>query len=190
MKGRLIVGMMVVAAFAMWPIAHAGAVESPLAGGLASNPVSAAIGSRDSGAKIMLAGHPGKYDEQGYYDGSYNKRYSKNHGYRGKFFRSGYRTYFRECYGVSETGGLPPGLQKHLERTGRLPAGLERHLARNGQLPPGLEKKMVPVNDCVRRHIGPLPRGTQLYLLGRDAYLVNQSARQVIDILHNVFSGR
>ena len=37
--------------------------------------------------------------------------------------------------------GLPPGLQRRVDRTGQLPPGLQRRVDRTGQLPPGLQRR-------------------------------------------------
>ena len=110
----------------------------------------------------------------------------RERNYAGPFFRPTYTRYFQNCYG-GNARNLPPGLRKQVERTGHLPPGLQKHLARDGTLPPGLEKRMTPVNPCVMRHIGPLPVGERLYMLGRDAYLINYHTRRIIDILRNAF---
>ncbi len=104
--------------------------------------------------------------------------------FRGTYFRPQHAEYFRRCY--TEAGGLPPGLQKQLATTGHLPPGLEMQLHRNGHLPPGLEKKMVPVTTCVDTRIGPLPPDTRLYLMGHDAYLINQHTGAIVDVLRGV----
>lgn len=110
----------------------------------------------------------------------------RERNYAGPFFRPTYTRYFHDCYG-GNMRNLPPGLQKQVERTGHLPPGLQKHLERDGTLPPGLEKRMTPANPCLMRHIGPLPVGERLYMLGRDAYLINYHTRRIIDILRNVF---
>lgn len=110
----------------------------------------------------------------------------RERSYAGPFFRPAYTRYFRDCYGGSARN-LPPGLQKQVERTGHLPPGLQKHLERDGTLPPGLEKRMTPANPCLMRHIGPLPVGERLYMLGRDAYLINYHTQRIIDILRNAF---
>lgn len=105
--------------------------------------------------------------------------------YAGPFFRPSHAGYFRECY--EGGGGLPPGLQKHVEKTGHLPPGLEKHLERNGTLPPGLQKKMSPANPCVLGRLGPLPPNSRLYMLGRDAYLINYHTQRILDIFRGAY---
>jgi hypothetical protein len=46
---------------------------------------------------------------------------------------------------------------------------------------------MSPANPCVLERIGPLPPDSLLYMLGRDAYLVNYHTRATIDILRGAF---
>lgn len=128
----------------------------------------------------------GKHKHEG------KKHHKKGHSewkekHAGRFFRPVDRNYFRQCYGGSDLQHLPPGLRKQVERTGHLPPGLEKHLRRNGQLPPGLQKRMTPANGCVLAHIGPLPVSNKLYILGRDAYLINSSTRQIIDVLRGAY---
>jgi hypothetical protein len=107
--------------------------------------------------------------------------------YGGPFFRPVDAGYFHQCYGGTDVSGLPPGLQKHVARTGHLPPGLEKHLARNGQLPPGLQKRMSPASPCVLQRMGPLPPNSRLYMLGRDAYLIDAHTRAIIDILRGAY---
>ncbi len=103
----------------------------------------------------------------------------------GSFFQPRHAEYFRQCY--TEPSGLPPGLQKQFAESGHLPPGLEMQLRRNGHLPPGLEKKMVPVTECVDHRIGPLPPDTRLYMMGRNAYLINEHTHAIVDVLHGVY---
>jgi hypothetical protein len=107
--------------------------------------------------------------------------------YTGPFFRPVDAGYFHRCYGGVDVNSLPPGLQKHVAHTGHLPPGLEKHLERNGQLPPGLQKRMSPASPCVLERLGPLPPDSRLYMLGRDAYLINYHTRAIIDILRGAF---
>lgn len=126
--------------------------------------------------------HAGRHKEKHHREAEERER-----NYAGPFFRPSYARYFHDCYGGADVRSLPPGLQKHVERTGHLPPGLEKHLERDGTLPPGLEKRMSPANPCIMRHIGRLPVGSRLYLLGQDAYLINQHTRQIIDILRGAY---
>lgn len=114
------------------------------------------------------------------------KAAARHGNFGGSFFRQHYVPYFRSCYGPN-TGNLPPGLQKHIARTGHLPPGLEMQLERNGHLPPGLEKRLNPVSPCVTRRIGQLPVNTKLYLLGRDALLLNEHTHEIVDILRGAY---
>ena len=84
--------------------------------------------------------------------------------------------------GVSNSGrGLPPGLQRQLERTGRLPPGLERQLYRNGTLPPGLQAQALPYDLT-----GVLPRRDDRYEIVRvdsNVLLVERATRLILDII-------
>jgi hypothetical protein len=123
--------------------------------------------------------------------GHKNKKYkgerakASEENYTGPFFRPAHAGYFRDCY--QGGGGLPPGLQRHVERTGHLPPGLEMQLERNGKLPPGLQKRMSPANPCVLGRLGPLPPNSRLYMLGRDAYLINYHTRRILDIFRGAY---
>lgn len=107
--------------------------------------------------------------------------------YTGPFFRPAHASYFHQCYEGVDVSSLPPGLQKHVERTGHLPPGLEKHLERNGTLPPGLQKRMAPANPCVLGRLGPLPPNSRLYMLGRDAYLINYHTHRILDVFRGAY---
>lgn len=149
---------------------------------------SAGIANRDAAAVrttpplIQLAGNSegGKHHKHG-------DAYKDEGNYGGPFFRPVHAGYFHQCYGGTDVSSLPPGLQKHFARTGHLPPGLEKHLERNGQLPPGLQKRMSPVSPCVLERMGPLPPNSRIYMLGRDAYLINYHTRAIIDVLRGAF---
>ena len=140
-------------------------------------------------------GGPGHgHDDEGYEQGhGHNK--DKKHGKHaaqekaeeqelgGPFFNQRNKHALRSRYGR----GLPPGLQKHLDRTGHLPPGLEKQLQRNGHLPPGLEKDLYPVSPKTARRFGPVPPNTKLYFYGRDAILLNEHTGAIVDILRNAY---
>ncbi len=128
--------------------------------------------------------HEGKGHKEGH-KGKHGKYAEQN--YRGPFFRPMHAGYFRECYGGVDVQSLPPGLQKQVERTGHLPPGLEKHLERNGTLPPGLQKRMSPANPCVLGRLGPLPPNSRLYMLDRDAYLINYHTHRILDIFRGAY---
>jgi hypothetical protein len=155
-----------------------GAGESFLAGAETAYREAAAM--RTTHPAIQIAGNSkgAKHHERGDEGGG---------NYDGPFFRAADAGYFHQCYGGVDVSSLPPGLQKHVARTGHLPPGLEKHLERNGQLPPGLQKRMSPASPCVLQRIGPLPPDSRLYMLGRDAYLINYHTRAIIDILRGAF---
>jgi hypothetical protein len=149
---------------------------------------SAGIAKRDAAAvrttppAILLAGNSkgGKHHRHGDAD-------EGEGNFGGPFFRPVDAGYFHQCYGGTDVSSLPPGLQKHVARTGHLPPGLEKHLERNGQLPPGLQKRMSSASPCVLERMGPLPPNSRIYMLGRDAYLINYHTRAIIDILRGAY---
>jgi len=141
-----------------------------------------------SGAPAVRTAHPAMQIAGNSKGAKHHKHGDEGDGnYAGPFFRPVAAGYFNQCYGGADVSNLPPGLQKHVARTGHLPPGLEKHLERNGQLPPGLQKRMSPASPCVLERIGPLPPDSRLYMLGRDAYLVNYHTRAIIDILRGAF---
>ena len=83
--------------------------------------------------------------------------------------------------GSSVGSGLPPGLQRQLERNGRLPPGLERQLYRNGTLPPGLQAQALPYDLA-----GQLPRRDdrfEILRIDNDVLLVERATRLILDII-------
>ena len=83
--------------------------------------------------------------------------------------------------GSSVGRGLPPGLQRQLERTGSLPPGLERQLYRNGTLPPGLQTQALPYEL-----IGLLPRRDdrfEILRINNEILLVERATRLILDII-------
>jgi len=56
--------------------------------------------------------------------------------------------------------GLPPGLQKKMERGGRLPPGWERKLKKGTVLDPQVYEMAVPVSDSMHVSVPVGPRGT------------------------------
>lgn len=96
------------------------------------------------------------------------------------------RRVIEDYFGVPTTHGggggtgLPPGLAKR----GQLPPGL----AKRDHLPPGLAKRHLP-SDLDHR-LG-LPRhGTQRYIVGNDVLLIEAATGVVLDILHDVVTGK
>ena len=132
--------------------------------------------------------HRYKSKRHHHYKNKKHRRGAEDANYGGTFFRPVHAGYFRQCYGGGDVENLPPGLQKHVERTGHLPPGLEMQLERNGHLPPGLEKRMSPANPCALERFGQqLPPNSSLYTLGRNAYLINDRTRQIIDVLRGAY---
>jgi hypothetical protein len=101
----------------------------------------------------------------------------------GPFFQRRHETVIHSWFTPEGRRGLPPGLQKHLDRTGHLPPGLEKQLVRNGHLPPGLERDLEPVPPYLATRFGPLPPNTRLFMYGRDAILLNYHTRSIVDIM-------
>jgi hypothetical protein len=172
-----------IAAAALSGLLTAG-IRAPARGAAESFPAGAEIAHR--GAPAARTAHP-SIQIAGNSKGGNRHKGEDNGNYGGPFFRPVDAGHFHQCYGGVDVNSLPPGLQKHVARTGHLPPGLEKHLERNGQLPPGLQKRMSPANPCVLERIGPLPPDSRLYMLGRDAYLVNYHTRAIIDILRGAF---
>ena len=73
---------------------------------------------------------------------------------------------------------LPPGLRK-----GGLPPGLQKQLQRNGQLPPGLQKKMTPFPVELVRQLPPPPPACNYLFLDGQALVVNRGTNVIIDIM-------
>ena len=67
-----------------------------------------------------------------------------------------------------------------------LPPGLERQLERNGHLPPGLEKKMRPVPDSVCRRLPPLPEGAQRGYIGGHVVVFNPHTSVILDVFAGI----
>lgn len=162
----------------------------------APNPAGAAVIAVEGSPAVQLARAHDDDEDEPYENDKHGKQkhhHGKHHGddvdgqYAGPFFRPVDNRYFSQCYGGEDVSNLPPGLQKHVQRTGHLPPGLEKQLARNGHLPPGLEKRMSPASPCVLQRLGPLPPNSRLYMLGRDAYLINYHTRSIIDILRGAY---
>jgi hypothetical protein len=87
--------------------------------------------------------------------------------------------YFR-----SISSNLPPGLRV---RNGGLPPGLERQLQRNGRLPNGLEKHIDPFPRELNGRLAPLPRDYTRGLIGGTAVVIDQRTMTVLDIIPNLF---
>ena len=75
---------------------------------------------------------------------------------------------------------------KHHGRGEGLPPGLERQLERNGHLPPGLEKKMRPVPEVVYRRLPPLPEGCQRGYYGGHVIVYNPHTSIIVDVFAGI----
>lgn len=107
------------------------------------------------------------------------------------------RTVFDELFGgdrerareweakYSGGGGLPPGLQKQVDRIGSLPPGLEKHIRETGSLPPGLESRRIPDELRSRLKLG---KDRELYWVGDDVYLIESATRAIIDVVSDLFN--
>ncbi len=69
------------------------------------------------------------------------------------------------------SGGLPPGLQKQLER--------------NGTLPPGLAKKALPPG--LARTLGASPPGTRRYIVNNYVVLIQEATNLILDVIVDAF---
>lgn len=77
---------------------------------------------------------------------------------------------------------LPPGLAKR----GGLPPGLQKQLQRNGTLPPGLQQRISPFPPELASRLGPLPAGCgcdRLFLDGR-ALIVARTTNTILDVMN------
>tara|TARA_B100001964_G_C14182526_1_gene576973 strand:- start:705 stop:971 length:267 start_codon:yes stop_codon:yes gene_type:complete len=70
----------------------------------------------------------------------------------------------------SKKKGLPPGLQKQLER--------------NDKLPPGLQKRTLP-SDLVAK-LPPSRGGTERVIRNQDVVLIEKTTNTVLDIIKGV----
>ncbi len=75
--------------------------------------------------------------------------------------------------GRGRGGGLPPGLQKQLEKNGTLPPGLAKR-----ELPPGLQGKL-----------GATPPGTERVIAGNDVVLLEKATGKILDVITDVLKG-
>ncbi len=71
------------------------------------------------------------------------------------------------------SGELPPGLQKHIEKYGTLPPGLAKK-----ELPPGLAKRL-----------GSTRSGLERLILDDDVVLVETATGVVLDIIKDIVTG-
>lgn len=98
-----------------------------------------------------------------------------------------------DSIGASERGqgkgqGQGQGQGQGKGRSGGLPPGLENHLERNGQLPPGLTGRDLPAGLS-----GQLPQarqGTRRIIVDRDVVLIDIATNVVIDVLIDVLGRR
>ena len=91
-----------------------------------------------------------------------------------------HRDIIRQHYrGYVDRGSLPPGLAK---RGGGLPPGLQKQLQRNGQLPPGLEKKIYPFPAELERRLPPLRPGLIRGIIGGHAIIMDKKSSAILDV--------
>lgn len=75
-------------------------------------------------------------------------------------------------YYTQRPSGLPPGLQKKLQR--------------NGTLPPGWQKKVQPFPADLDRQLPRLPAGYLRVIVGRDVVVYQSTTQKIIDIIHDI----
>ena len=68
--------------------------------------------------------------------------------------------------------GLPPGLQKKLDR--------------DGKLPPGLQKRLEPLPVDLDRRLPRLPEYYERVILERDIVLIDRRTNRILDIIEDV----
>lgn len=88
----------------------------------------------------------------------------------------------RDWLRATPSSQLPPGLAKR----GGLPPGLQKQLQRNGTLPPGLQKRISPFPPELASRLGPLPAGCgcdRLFLDGR-ALIVARTTNTILDVMN------
>ncbi|MBL8510688.1 MAG: hypothetical protein JNM52_03490 [Betaproteobacteria bacterium] len=77
--------------------------------------------------------------------------------------------------------GLPPGLQKKLDRDGQLPPGLQKRLSRGDAIPREVEKAPLPVE--LERKLVKLPPDYGRAVIGVDIVLFDKKSGIVLDIV-------
>lgn len=87
-------------------------------------------------------------------------------------FSSRDRSMLQTYYGGS---GLPPGLERNVQRRGQLPPGLQRQYEQRGRLPPGLERRLTP-----------LPPGYAYRVRGADVLILSLRDGRVMDLIVNI----
>lgn len=157
--------------------------------------VAAAIAFGGLCSSIAYAGHS---------ESGHGNRYAREsaHDYGAAGFFTPHRIgVIRDYYSGRGAGGLPPGLQKHLERTGHLPPGLEGrplppglqgHLAVGQTLPPDILRELTLAPRDLLSQLGPLPPQSRLYFYNGNAILLDPKTSAVLDIVRDVLtlSGR
>lgn len=98
-----------------------------------------------------------------------------------------------DSLGANERGqgkgkGKSQGQGQGKGRSGGLPPGLEKHLERNGQLPPGLAGRDLPAG--LSGQLPPLRQGTRRIVVDRDVVLIDIATNVVIDVLIDVLGRR
>ena len=114
-------------------------------------------------ATLALGGLQAKHDDECRHDSQYRDHYRVDN-----------ERYEHKYHGRGE--GLPPGLERQLER--------------NGHLPPGLEKKMRPVPDVVCRRLPPVPEGYSRGYYGGHVIVYNPHTTIILDVFAGISIGR
>jgi len=78
--------------------------------------------------------------------------------------------------------GLPPGLQKKLERGGSLPPGWEKKFHKGEVIPENVYKQCHPLPDEVLVKLPPQPAGTVLIAVGGKVARILAATRQILDV--------
>ncbi len=122
----------------------------------------------------------GDYEDHG---GGKNKKDKKNKG-GGKGRGKG--------PGWKNQGGLPPGLQKKLDRGGELPPGWQKKLAAGQVMEKTVYEQAAPLPKNVFMTLPPQPHDTEIVTIEDKVVRVMKDTRQILDVfgLGDVLSGK
>jgi hypothetical protein len=82
----------------------------------------------------------------------------------------------------AENKGLPPGLQKKVERGGKLPPGWERKLKIGQPLEHDLYRQAEPVSDRIKTHLPAGPAGSIEVKLEGKVVRLYKATREIINV--------
>ena len=88
----------------------------------------------------------------------------------------------REAARHPTTTGLPPGLQKKVERGKPLPPGWQKKLARGGHLDDDYYTRGVMLPDDLLRRLPPPPPGSEILRIEDQIILLDAATRTILDI--------